>query len=1683
MAFGIPEGFEEIEEDEEQIPEGFEPVDEREGFLWRNEIMSELDEDPETRRLAMQMLDTEGGGAATMEALVNRTAMIREKIPGWTINDELNSGFYGPINRGYAQTIEIDPSREARYQQDIDEVRAGSNIIQGRTDQGYPGDPNWRGPGRVHVPDAPKEIYNYWTGERAGVSFTHEDSAEFANKVTSAGGPSQPEILTIPEGYEEIAAPQIPEGYEEIKEEGKKPFFATEEEEQRNEGKGPNYPMEEEEPIRSTLFPGEDKYFRAHPEVGGMAAEDDKIILNPYSPSNVNKDAIIKNEGFRLKLRKEGVTPDFKITDEQKAAFKDTPYGKDENALKQTIAARIFSGDPSAKATQEQQDWVNSYTGLTPRAIENQKRNTANRERLIAAIAKQEDEGYPVPHFIGTENEPEGDRGPTRDMEQLVGALARQETNAVRARDLKEAARIGKERAFWEEKIKTEGMTAEQWKKQTGEEDPRYPHEPAFTAKQSPIELIDSVETAINAGKEIWEGGKRGLMQAGVGLGETINRYAYSPIVHGIREAIDYIAPDSSLAKVAKHVDDEFYKNTVAIPAAQREQLAKEGAQAGVVGQIAQAVGQMAGDLPSIMLTSGLLPELKVGMELVNTLRHGAAAMTVPAMRAGTDAAEQVKKDGGNDFEQLGAFIRGTTITMGIGSFPMATKSGAATLGRRIVERSVQSVPLASAAVESERMVDNLASDLFGGEKRPFSIEEHLKGALPMVLLGGVAGRSTAKSKFEKTFGFNERNLDKADYMRRRMEAEGIAKATPEKVMEWNAEFKKQEGEWPEEAPVTPIVSQDVIEKWSKTNEVIAEAKRKAKEAAAKAAPEPGPVSVKRSAQALGIVASPKAAKGFEQAREEAKNIADYLNKAEHWGPWNSAVGNNVAAEQKAYDNVIRQAKAWKKEAPDESAQEGMTMYREADGDMRKIIGWGANVKDPKAKAVYRAAGALKPNELSVLQKGVAKLDALRKWLNLNGIDVAEVENYVTHMFHTGGGLEPTTGLPKRSLSSYFKYAKPRKYPSYFAALQAGEKPKTYNFIDIVSAYEILGMRAVNNQKFVDRLKFGQARDGNPMVAPDKMEFRKLGYKSIENVPGLQRLVVHPEFQAPLGRILGRSRIQEWLEERSNNPLLNVAKGVLGGVAESQKYAKGTMFSFSLFHQVTEGTHALGHRVNPFNIQTKEIDLNDPEQYDAAVHGLMLRPDRASQEQFIQGSGTTNYNLVTKMARRFGGDAGKGVADLIDGYTHYLFEDWIPRLKMDTYRHIVERNMARFADDLKSGKTTPAAIKSLSADQANAAYGHLNYTKMARSKTVQHALQLAFLAPDFFEARARFAAQAGKGAVGLLTGSKTGTEQLIALANLAIGQYVAARILNQLDHGDPEWDVEHAFAVKTDLNGLLPDKRWISLRSVPEDILKAGAGGLLKGDINQAVKEAGRFAQVRLAAYPRLITDNVFGHNWRGEKTDFAKSLRDMVGNVVPMPMQGWADQFARVAPVPAWAEKWVRPDTPASVSAGESLLKSMGVQIHRVSPINDVFEMKDEWLKVNDPEEYDRQQSSTFPASKYRGLRYALEDSDWEAARKEAKKLREGGATTETFHQSLMRPFTGSFSKDQRFYQSLDKEGKALYDAALRRRIQVLERYKKHVNPRSEMKRVTVETLHKRMREAEREEKEKARKKKKHAL
>jgi hypothetical protein len=169
-------------------------------------MMDELKNDPATMKLAKNMAHLESPHA--FEALVNRTAMIQQKVPDWNLKKELNSGFYSTVKSGQAGRTNLSAKEDALQQSRIDAVGAGSNALQGRTDQGSGSDPNVNGPGRIKVP-GDSEVYNFWQGKRRGQEFSHANSQRFAEEQQRQFNQQQTQIATL---TARPSAPTLPEG-------------------------------------------------------------------------------------------------------------------------------------------------------------------------------------------------------------------------------------------------------------------------------------------------------------------------------------------------------------------------------------------------------------------------------------------------------------------------------------------------------------------------------------------------------------------------------------------------------------------------------------------------------------------------------------------------------------------------------------------------------------------------------------------------------------------------------------------------------------------------------------------------------------------------------------------------------------------------------------------------------------------------------------------------------------------------------------------------------------------------------------------------------------------------------------------------------------------------------------------------------------------------------------------------------------------------------------------------------------------------------------------------------------------------------------------------------------------------------------------------------------------------------
>ena len=741
---------------------------------------------------------------------------------------------------------------------------------------------------------------------------------------------------------------------------------------------------------------------------------------------------------------------------------------------------------------------------------------------------------------------------------------------------------------------------------------------------------------------------------------------------------------------------------------------------------------------------------------------------------------------------------------------------------------------------------------------------------------------------------------------------------------------------------------------------------------------------------------------------------------------------------QKSFDESRRAQKEVNRVIPNKQRQGAASVYREANGDMALLKQWETNAKQKWMRDFARIAQTLTPAEIAIVNKAKAAFDILEARGNAYDVLKSHRDNYIPHVwdvkqpgmgFGFGGGM----------LKQRFRFSKARTFDTFFDGDQAGFKPKNVALGDLLPTYIHELNRTIADRQMVQELSKGVNSKGEPLVVPrgiskvvDGPEGQAVlvtpktskdvdtsHYRVMENQPALSNwtwsgkdtdgnpifmksdLAVHPDVYRRLNSILGQSAFKTWYRDQTGG-MSQIPKAIAKGIDVAQSAMKREMFGFlAPFHQVQEGTHAIGHAVNPF-FGVPKVNLRDAGQMDAARHGLMLLPDRTTGGHYLEGVGAQS-SLLSKGLRKTG-KAGAAVSDVIDGYQDYLFHQYIPGLKYKTYQAILERNLKRYQPEIASGELTPADVKTLSAEQSNAAYGHLNYALLDRNPTMQHLAQLTLLAPDFLEARGRFVGQAVKG-----LSSKVGTEQLRAVATLAVAQAGSAFVLSQLLGTD--YDPKHPFEV------IYKGRRY-AMRSVPEDLF-----GLLK--------DTRQFAYSRVN--PLTVKTGIqlaTGLNYRGEKTTATDTMTELLAGYIPI--------TARSIP-------GLRSLTEASrnnpVSPLQQLAGSLGLRISRYSPVSETYKLAGAWM---DEQKMSRDKGS-YPISKYQQLRYALEDGDIDRAQTaygELKKTMTPTKILDGFKESVNHPFTGAKATDAKFAASLKGYDKELYNHALKTRQNILHSF-----------------------------------------
>lgn len=582
--------------------------------------------------------------------------------------------------------------------------------------------------------------------------------------------------------------------------------------------------------------------------------------------------------------------------------------------------------------------------------------------------------------------------------------------------------------------------------------------------------------------------------------------------------------------------------------------------------------------------------------------------------------------------------------------------------------------------------------------------------------------------------------------------------------------------------------------------------------------------------------------------------------------------------------------------------REAIVNWMQAGGDEKTLRAEADATKNARLKRGYEDALTLSEPEKEIARRFGNLYKVSQQLGNQEDILSGNVPNYVPQLFKRKGLTEEDEDEMSRQMRSgklrtNFRYALQRKHPSYFAGEQAGLTPADKDIAHLTSGYVRNLADAISGRRFVKALTKLKTASGEPLAIPEGGRLVDTGEKgatlAIPNLRGPNRAhyepIDHPALRGwkyageteegkPVimrgnllvhkgeGEASGPNVLSRIVNPKTEPKPLNYAEHVrnmltpsriqtspsigaklLRGALEGSHIAKGTMFALSPFHAVQEGTMAEALQTNPF--APPPIDINNPVLNIGLDGGLTLGSPR---EGLSSGGllGEAAAKLSPRMKRVF------------DDYEDWLFgpDGYISRLKAQTFQKAFARNMKRY-----SGSMDQVHIARMTASQVNNAYGGLNLDMIGRSKTVQDAMRLIFLAPDFLESRTRFQFGIGAG----------GAEERTALAFQAAQLYGIARVANYfLNNGDTHEDAP--FSIVT------PGGQEYDIRTLTGDIYRQLPIGP-RGYENSRQYFGGRLNPV----VTKPLLDLVMGSNIYGEKEKPGQNLYGALKSIAPIPLQG----------------------------------------------------------------------------------------------------------------------------------------------------------------------------------------------------
>lgn len=752
----------------------------------------------------------------------------------------------------------------------------------------------------------------------------------------------------------------------------------------------------------------------------------------------------------------------------------------------------------------------------------------------------------------------------------------------------------------------------------------------------------------------------------------------------------------------------------------------------------------------------------------------------------------------------------------------------------------------------------------------------------------------------------------------------------------------------------------------------------------------------------------------------------------------------------------------WVKQArtavPDRKVQAAIAKWVDAGGD-RAALEQGLRETKPEYKQAYQDAINLKGDLLTAAENIRNYFDSRLQEAIDAGVVKQGVEDYIHRIYESrpdvaekaiarlqSGLLKPNPGIIKKRVFDYD-----------WEAEKLGYRP-VQSFVERISAYEAALSKAIASREFIKKATTMKAADGRPVVdvkgvgVPIENEFivlkrdgtrfvtsfsdkeaaREFAARNKGTVQELQTperagTLIKPQFNPSKANEPGTENYRgdyvnkefpslskwKWVStDAAGKPIIvqgdvaihpdyasritallepsRVRYGKYGSIArpvlKASSTIKQTMLSLSGFHNVQILVHGMEHKVMPWKLVQK-IDFADPNVDALLKGGVTLGGD-------FYGGFTSEGLFGTALTHKI-----PLLGPLAESYQTWLFQSFIPRMKMTMALNALDRNRARFA-----GKMTDEQIAFKTAYEANSAFGELNYILLERSKTTQDLARLILLAPDFLEARGRFALE------GLEKGGKSkvpgfGNEQRAALLLGAMTMYITARIANKILDDQYHFEPENMFSV-------VYKNHAYSLRTV-------------QGDILHLIEHPLQFWMNRLnPGITRPLLQLATGRDYFGRKRTPLQTLWDTAVNMIPISLRHGRER-----------KIW------------ESISNSFGINARRYNATDDAFKLAQKWKEQNGIQDrgefiYDSEKDPLRP------LKIALSSDDDVAAAAELKKLFDSGVThkklNDYFNRYAQMPFTGSKANDRKWMATLKEDDRKTVLAAIEHKKAIRDLYRK---------------------------------------